>query len=257
MTSSPADVPPEQGEHLVSRPTSGRTFVGTRRVRFGDLSPGGRLRLDAVARYLQDVSSDDTTDAGLENDTAWVVRRMVVEVEASPRFREPLELVTWCSGTGSRWAERRVSIEGAEGGRIESASIWVTVDVDTGRPVPLGQDFWDIYASTAQGRTVRSRLSHPTVVPADARSVPWAARFADFDLLGHVNNAVYGAMVEEVLAGRRDLRPPFRVEIEYRTPLEQGSPVELLVADEPEHCRIWVVDAASGTLTATAVVRSR
>lgn len=232
-------------------------FVGSRRVRFGDLSPGGRLRLDAIARYLQDVSSDDTTDAGLENDMAWVVRRMVVDVEAAPRFREPLELSTWCSGTGSRWAERRVSIRGADGGRIESASIWVTVDIDSGRPIPLGQDFWDLYAASAQGRTVRSRLSHDTAIPDDVRRVPWSARFADFDLLGHVNNAVYGAMVEEVLAGRRDLRPPYRIEIEYRSALEPGASADLLVEDAPESCRIWVVDAAAGTLAATAVVRSR
>lgn len=226
-------------------------------MRFGDLSPGGRLRLDAIARYLQDVSSDDTTDAGLENDMAWVVRRMVVDVEHLPGFREPLELATWCSGTGSRWAERRVSIQGADGARIESASIWVTVDIDSGRPIPLGQDFWEIYGATAQGRTVRSRLSHPTTIPDDVRRVPWSARFADFDLLGHVNNAVYGAMVEEVLAGRRDLRPPVRVEIEYRSALEQGASVDLLVADTPVSCRIWVMDVSAGTLAATAVIRTR
>ena len=31
-------------------------------------SPGGRLRLDGLARYLQDVSNDDTPDAGLRDD---------------------------------------------------------------------------------------------------------------------------------------------------------------------------------------------
>jgi acyl-ACP thioesterase len=226
-------------------------------VRFGDLSPGGRLRLDAIARYLQDVSSDDTTDAGLADDVAWVVRRLVVEVEASPRFREPLELTTWCSGTGSRWAERRVSIEGGAGARIEAVVLWVHVDIDTGRPIPLGDDFWTLYAPAAQGRTVRVRLAHPPTVPDDAERIPWTVRFADFDLLGHVNNAVHGAMVEEVLAGRRDLRPPFRVEIEYRSAIEQGCTVDLVTRTDGDRLQIWAVDAGDRTLLATALVRAR
>ena len=63
---------------MVDRPLAGRTFVGSRRVRLGDCSPGGRIRLDAIARYLQDLSDDDTRDAGLAQMT-WGVRRTVIE----------------------------------------------------------------------------------------------------------------------------------------------------------------------------------
>ena len=45
-------------------PSAGRTFTGERIVRLGDVSPAGRLRLDAVARYLQDIATDDAVDAG-------------------------------------------------------------------------------------------------------------------------------------------------------------------------------------------------
>ena len=82
-------------------------FEGVRRVRLGDVGPHGRLRLDAVARYLQDLSADDTADSALEDAQAWVVRKTVIEVRRSPRYLEPLRLATWCSGTGSHWAERR------------------------------------------------------------------------------------------------------------------------------------------------------
>src|SRR4051795_13779923 len=91
---------------MVGLPGAGRTFPGRRRVRLGDCSPGGRLRLDAVARYVQDLSDDDTRDAGLAQMT-WVVRRTVIEVPQFPVYLDPLEMVTWCSGLGSRWAERR------------------------------------------------------------------------------------------------------------------------------------------------------
>ena len=99
---------------MVAGTSEGRTFTGSRRVRLGDCSPGGRLRLDATARYLQDLSDDDTRDVGLAQMT-WVVRRTVVDVHEFPTYLQPLDMVTWCSGIGSRWAERRVDIRGAGG----------------------------------------------------------------------------------------------------------------------------------------------
>jgi len=48
---------------LVARPRGGRVFEGVRKVRLADVSPAGRLRLDATARFLQDLSADDTADA--------------------------------------------------------------------------------------------------------------------------------------------------------------------------------------------------
>ena len=47
---------------LVPVPGRGRVYTASRRVRLGDADPGGRLRLDAIARYVQDVSDDDTRD---------------------------------------------------------------------------------------------------------------------------------------------------------------------------------------------------
>ena len=84
---------------MVQRPVAGRTFAGSRRVRLGDCSPGGRLRLDATARYLQDLSDDDTRDVGLGQMT-WVVRRAVIDVQQFPTYLERLDMVTWCSGLG-------------------------------------------------------------------------------------------------------------------------------------------------------------
>src|SRR5205823_5502115 len=119
---------------LIPRPTSGRTFSGTARVRLGDVTPKGRVRLDAVARYLQDVANDDAVDAIGEDAASWVVRRTQMQVDRFPVFREDLRLTTWASGTGGRWAERRTSVEGHRGGSIEAAALWVHVDAATGRP---------------------------------------------------------------------------------------------------------------------------
>ena len=37
------------------------------------MTPAGRLRLDAIARYLQDVAEDDLLDSGLRDAAAWLL----------------------------------------------------------------------------------------------------------------------------------------------------------------------------------------
>ena len=53
-------------------PGAGRRFVATRRVRLGDVLPSGDARLDAIARYLQDVAADDGHDAGIDSHLVWL-----------------------------------------------------------------------------------------------------------------------------------------------------------------------------------------
>lgn len=237
---------------LIGRPAVGRVFEAARRVRLADVSPAGRLRLDAVARFLQDVSADDTADAALPDAEAWVVRKTVIEVAAFPRYLDPLRLATWCSGVGSHWAERRISIEGERGETIEAASTWVHVDAATGRPARLSPAFHDLFGAAAGGRRVNARLDHvdPGDLPA-TEPVPWRLRFSDFDVLGHVNNAACWQIVEEALAAHRELRAPLRAEVQHRRALERAAAVEVEVdASTPGALRLWVRDEGGTAVTA-------
>jgi acyl-ACP thioesterase len=218
-----------------------RTFKTAQRVRLGDVTPKGRVRLDAIARYLQDVANDDGVDGLGVDAAAWVVRRTTIDITRFPVLREELTLRTWASGVGSRWAERTTSIEGADGGRLLATALWVHVDLDTGRPKKLPPEFETVYAASTGGRVVSARLTHDDA-PAGAPEVPWVLRFADFDVLGHVNNAVYWAIVEEHL----DVAAPTRVEIEYRGGLDRGQAVRVLTDMEG----LWIL--GDGTVAASA-----
>ena len=233
-------------DHMVLVPEDGRVFGANRRVRFGDVSPGGRCRFDALADYVQDIAGDDTADAALPDESAWVVRRSVFDVAIPAMFREMLELRTFCSGLGSRWAERRVTMRGDRGARIESVSLWVRIDADTGRPRPLTDSFMATYAEAARARRVSAKLQHDTVIPEGARLERWPLRFSDFDLLGHVNNAASWAVLEHVLADAKQLRSPYRAELEYRDAIEREAAISVAsVIDHGKLC-IWVFDDDSG-----------
>ena len=237
-------------ELVVDPPAVGRVFRTSRPVRFGDTSPRGRVRLDALARYHQDIAADDTADAGIDDPHPWVVRRAVVEVHVPAVGGEVLDLGTWCSGTGSHWAERRVSIRGRRGGHVESVSLWVHVDAATARPAALAAAFDEVYAPAAGGRRVTARLQHDPAVPDDVERSPWGLRFVDFDVLGHVNNAGAWAIVEEVLAQVDDGPSwPRRVEVEFREPIVRGDDVVVchLPPDRPDgEVRLWVQAGAPG-----------
>ena len=117
---------------FVPLPETGRRVTRVRQVRLSDVTGTGRLRLDALARYLQDIAGDDVDDAGLGG--AWVLRRVALAFGDLPVFRDEVTLTTFCSGTGSRWAERRTTLEVGGGARVEAVALWVFVD-PAGRPV--------------------------------------------------------------------------------------------------------------------------
>jgi acyl-ACP thioesterase len=215
---------------LVPIPPTGRRYIATSTVRMGDADQLGRIRLDGLARHLQDVANDDAVDSGLTNAVAWVVRRTLIDIGHAPVLGEHLALTTFCSGTGRSWAERRTSIRGDRGGSVEAVSLWVQVDVATDRIRALGDDFDQIYGGSACGRRVSARLSLPGL-PVHATSRPWPIRAVDLDVLGHVNNAAQWAILEEALvdvgADRHGI-----AEIEHLAPVDAAdSPATLHRAD--------------------------
>ncbi|MEO9221218.1 MAG: acyl-ACP thioesterase domain-containing protein, partial [Mycobacteriaceae bacterium] len=66
---------------MAALPAQGRVFTSHRRVRANDADTQRRLRLDGLARYLQDVAFDDLNDAGFGQEHAfWVLRRCMIRV---------------------------------------------------------------------------------------------------------------------------------------------------------------------------------
>jgi acyl-ACP thioesterase len=207
---------------LVPRPAVGRVFETSRRVRVADADPSGRLRLDAVARFVQDVGNDDVADAGLDPNIPWVVRRSEVTIAGWPQLGERLAVATWCGGTGSRWAERRVSFA-SRSGTVDVATLVVHLD-PAGRPARLPTWFAPTYGEAALGRTLTSRLVLPGP-PENAATRDWPMRSTDLDVMGHVNNAVTWAAVEDECHRRGVV--PGAVAVEWSGALEVTDDIEL------------------------------
>ena len=258
---------------LVGPPDGGRMFTGAmRRPGLADCAPSGRVRLDALARWLQDVAYADVEDAGLAEAAVWVVRRNRIRVKRFPRFGEHFRMVTFCSGLGRMWAERRTTLEPAGGsagfdgsggargsdgsggargsdgsggaggsrGDVESVALWVHLDPESWRPIPFTEHEVASYGDAAAGRRVTARLRHPAPRAPSDRST-WRFRATECDIADHVNNAAYWQpLEEELLAGGEPQR--IDVEMEFRTPAQPGDKV--IVRDG---VRRWIVSGDGET----------
>ena len=240
-------------EPLVPVPPTGRVFRTAYRVRLSDTDATGRLRLDAVARYLQDAATDDVEETGWgAPEHLWVLRSIRIDVLSPCLEDREVGILTWGSGLSALAASRRWSLTGDRGGSIEVDSTWVHLDRDA-RPSRIGDGF-DEYAEAAQGRGASTRLTLPDPPDGSPRT-SWPLRATDVDLMGHVNNAVYWSGVEHALQGRfPDLRTPVRARLDYRSPLDLGEHVEL--AQHADGGGYVVGFVASGLVKAVARVEA-
>jgi acyl-ACP thioesterase len=208
------------------------------------------VRLDALARFVQDIAYADADEVGLSRSAAWVVRRTRMRVERFPRFGERLELTTFCSGLGRMWAERRTTISGDVAGEVEVVSLWVHLDPVRGRPTPLTEEEIAVWGESTAGRRVTARLHHPSPEGSEDR-VPWRFRATECDLAEHVNNTAYLQPLEDEMlrAGGEELEL-IDVEIEYRSPAKPGDKLVLR-----EGARRWII-SPDGEVHASLIVAS-
>jgi acyl-ACP thioesterase len=230
----------------VPQPSKGRTFAHRRRVRLDEVGPDARLRVDAVARYLQDVASDDWFDSGLSNDLTWVVRRTsmrLVEHGRWPMLGEDVSVTTWCAGYGAAWAERRssISIDGMP--QVETVALWVPIDRG-GRPQRISGEFRNLYGEACDHRKVSGRVELVDP-PEEAVRRPWSLRKSDLDIIDHVNNAAQWSAVVEVAGSSIG-----EAVMTHHGPIEEGDDVTLV----DDGSKVWLV--VDGTVRVAASFRS-
>jgi acyl-ACP thioesterase len=207
----------------MEQPLTPATGVGYRAawpVRAGDVDSYNRLRLDGVARYLQDIAWDNLRSNFMsETDPTWLVRRTVIDVIRPINWPGGVRLHQWCSGMSTRWANWRVDIEGDDGGLIETEGFWINFSEATNAPARIS----DAGLAYLETMTTERRLRwHPwltePVPPHSDTDISFPVRATDIDQYNHVNTAAYWQAAEQYLVEYPKLvAGPHRAVIEYNS----------------------------------------
>ncbi|KWX57405.1 acyl-[acyl-carrier-protein] thioesterase [Mycobacterium sp. NAZ190054] len=220
-------MPPHPADHrLAACPDSGYVYRTAWRVATGDIGGDLNLRLDGVARYIQEVGAENLVDAGeAAAHPHWLVQRTVIDVIEPIEFPNEVAFSRWCSALSLRWCTMRVDLVGSDGGRIETEGFWIAMNAKTLTPQRATESLIDKFATTTDEHRLRWRrwLQDPV---APEHAMPFALRRTDIDLFEHVTNTAYWHAVHEVTAVAPDVcTPPYRAVLEYRKPIRYGEDV--------------------------------
>lgn len=260
---------PLEPQPLPDRLDGAQFFGAQYRVRTGDIDQDMRVRLDSIARYLQDIANDNIeATAYARTDPFWIVRRTIVDVIVPFSWPATVYAQRWCGATSNRWCNMRVrltashetnlfnTVERADG-LIETEGFWINVN-DQGMPARISDGMLEMLVGMTEEHRLRWKPMTPEKAP-DAGSEPdreHVLRAVDYDPFKHLNNAAYLAVLEdEVLAHPELIEGPHRMVIEYLRPIEPGSRLSVRRVREADRLTLWLLlhsrDGGDPTVAAT------
>lgn len=126
----------------------------------------------------------------LEDNAAWVLSRITIEVDRMPHINEHIRLTTWIETVNRHFSERIVEISDSDGNAIGYARlVWVGINIVTRRPVDLTPLFGALEPSDR--RCPIARMGRLTVLGQPDHITMYNFRFSDIDFNRHVNSTRY------------------------------------------------------------------
>lgn len=237
-------------------------FASAWPVRAGDVDPYNRLRLDSVARYLQDIAEEELESGFFHRtDPNWIVRRTVIDVIRPIVWPDRVALRRWCSAMSTRWTNMRVRITSDHGGLLETEGFWIKLNESTNMPTRISDEALAHLARTTSEHRLRWRpwMTDPCPPESDT-DLPFPVRATDIDQYNHVNNAAYWQAVEHFLVDFPKLvAGGHRAVIEYAAPVLARQHITVRSRYEPGDrgsgnpaLRLWFI--VGDTVTATVRV---
>lgn len=217
---------------LIQPDSLSRQYHLDRQVALSDTDSTGRLRLDACARYLQDVAAFDAINADISHLGNWVLKQNAFEISMFPTYGSKLRTKTYLSGSGRAWIERSSVIFSEESGDVfvRAKAIWVLTNSTTGTPITVPAEIYDIYGPLATHHKISARDGKRPELPENIWTLDWQFRITDQDILAHLNNASYLEPVEEILHINKIILQrdkPIMCQITYRESTSCDDPTQL------------------------------
>ena len=172
-----------------------------------DIDANGMIKLTALLKYMSEASwlSAEELGAGidktLEVGLAFIIQRIGIRIFKTPKLNQKVMIKTWPAETTRSAFKRNGAIYDEAGNKIlEWESLWVLIDINERRikrpsafPIefPLhGKMDIEIEADKVALPEKKEHLgcyNHPI-------------QFSELDINAHMNNAIYGDLIANILA---------------------------------------------------------
>ena len=225
------------------------------RVRYSECGEDGRLTLNSVVNYFQDVSSFQGEAGGIgidflkKNHLAWLLNSWQILTYTWPKLGEEITAQTWAYDFQSFYGMRNFALRDAQGNACAIAnSVWVLLDTESQRPVKVLDRMRKIYGLSPKLEMEYAPRKVPE--PKGGEKMPaFCVEQHHLDTNHHVNNAQFIEMA------RTYLPPDFAIRetrIEYRRQAHLHDRIEPVVSRESEHVYTVALHAEDGNSFATA-----
>lgn len=183
------------------------THLRTFRVRYYECDAFGCLNHTSYLNYMQETAWDASAAGGYDParyeamDRVWLVRGIDIQHLRPLRHEDSVQVKTWVVDFGRVRANRvfEFSLVGSERLVARAHTDWAFLDSNTGRLAQIPSELVAAFRPEGPPPIPLRRARFPSPPPAASggfqmrRRVEWR----DVDPVGHVNNAVYMAYIED------------------------------------------------------------
>ncbi len=192
------------------------------------------LRTSELLRLLQDTSVAHTEQLGLtkektlEKGLLWVIARQHIRIRRMPVYDEEIQIVSWPDRMQHLFFPRRHQIFSGDSCLIEAEALWLLMSEQDRRVI-----FPAEYGLSLPERP--DVPSFPDLLPvrppagaAVVKEFLYTPRFSQTDLNGHINNACYYDLIDDMLPAEYLLaHAPSDISSEYSTEIRPGQTIRI------------------------------
>jgi len=175
-------------------------------INFYDIDGRGDVKLTALLKHINLAAGANAEDIGVGLDAtiplglAFVLQRFALRIFKWPVYRQTVTIRTWPAEIAKGTFRRNGDMWDKEGNKLaEWTGLWVLIDIEerkVKRPkaLPIELPAYGIMDVAIQAIKIEN--------PKDGQfiaSYPHVMRFSEADINEHMNNAIYGDLISNVL----------------------------------------------------------
>ena len=183
------------------------TFTRSFRIRYYECDPYGYVNNANYLRYATQAAMEASADAGYdlakydELGTLWLIREAGIEYLRPAQYGDTLNVKTWVSDFRRVRSRREYELTLASTGELAARvyADWVYLDAQTQQPARIPAELIAaFFPEGAPPALERAPFPEPPAPPPGAFTTRRRVRWHHLDPTGHMNNAWYLSLTEDV-----------------------------------------------------------